>query len=115
MRRLLPLLLFVAIAVLAIDPPLLFLAVQDRDARAEVLARRADPIPDLAAFLAQVRAQTTRGDVIVLVLPVNDDRLYFRASYLLAGRTVLRPTHANAARADYVAAWPRKTLLRRQR
>ena len=114
MRRLLPLLLFTAIAVLAIDPPLLFLAFQDRTARAEVLAQRADPIPELAAFLADVRAHTTRGDVIVLVLPVNDDRLYFRASYLLAGRTVLRPTRENVARADYVAAWPRKTLVRRR-
>ena len=109
MSRVLSLTLFCAIVVLAVDPPLLLLAFEDRAARAEVLARRADPSPELAAFLADVRAHTKRGHSIALLLPVRDrheyERLWFRASYLLAGRSVLPMSRENVQRADYVAAW----------
>jgi hypothetical protein len=107
--RAVPLLLFSAIVVFSIDPPLVFLALENRAARREVLNHRADPWPELAAFLAGVRERTKKGDSIVLLLPVGDrqsyDHGYFRASYLLAGRTLLRPSRENVARADYVAAW----------
>ena len=113
--RVLAIALFTAIVVLAADPPMLVLAVDRRAERVEALARRADPDPELAAFLAEVRARTRRGDSIALVLPDRDwerySRGYFRASYLLAGREVLpmidergNPSR-EIARARYVAAW----------
>jgi hypothetical protein len=109
LSRLVPVALFCAIVVFAVDPPLVFLALQERAARAAELARRADPSPELAAFLAGVRARTRRGDSIVLLLPARDramyERDYFRASYHLAGRSVLPMTRDAMRRADYVAAW----------
>ena len=113
MSRTLSIALFSAIVLLAVDPPLLLLALEDRDARREALARRADPSPELAAFLAGVRARTAKGDTVVLLLPVRDwerySRAYFRASYLLAGHTVMPVLDEQNAiipiRARYVAAW----------
>lgn len=108
--------LFSAIVLLAVDPVMLLLAFEDRELRHEVLSRRADPDPELAAFLAGVRERTREGDSILLILPVRQwerySGAYFRAGYLLAGRTVLpiiatdgRVVRENVERADYVAAW----------
>ena len=116
MSRIASIALFCAIAVLAVDPPLVLLAFEDRAAREATLARRADPSPELAAFLTSVRARTKKGESVVLLLPARDwerySRGYFRASYLLAGRTVLpvltkegTVARENLARADYIAAW----------
>ena len=101
---------------MAVDPPLLILALDRSAERREALSRRADPSPELAAFLGEVRARTRRGDSIALLLPIRDwpaySGAYFRASYLLAGREVLpivdeqgRALRGNVARATWVAAW----------
>jgi hypothetical protein len=84
--------------------------------RHEILRRRADPSPELASFVAGIRAHTKQGDAIALVLPMRDwerySRAYFRGSFALAGRTVLpviardgSVVRENVDRAQYVAAW----------
>jgi hypothetical protein len=101
--------LFAAIVLLGFDRGLLRVSVPPWRPSAEALARRADPNPGLAAFLAGVHAHTGKGDAIVLVLPQplwrEAEAYLYRGSYHLAGREVLPPTPENVRRADYLAAW----------
>jgi hypothetical protein len=99
--------LFVAIVALGLDRGVLQHSVPPRRPSAEMLARRADPNPDLALFLAGVQQRTARGDSIAVVLPelldAQRDAYRFRAAYHLAGRNVV-PLE-DAASAQWVAAW----------
>ena len=99
--------LFAAIVLISLDRVVLQLSVPPERPAADALARRADPNPELAVFLAGVRDRTARGESIVVLLPAVLDRekdaYRFRASYHLAGRDVL-PTE-QASRATWVAAW----------
>ena len=74
---------------------------------AEALARRADPNPELAFFLAEVRKRTARGDSITVVLPAVLDRAAdayrYRSMYHLAGRDVFMA--GDGASTKWIAAW----------
>ena len=120
MRRRLALVVFVALAVLAIDPDLFRIALANRAAMLRTMTLYPDRGWDAyPAFLEEVRAHTRPGDTIALVVPTShwDDGYsyaYYRASYFLTGREVLpvvdRDDAAqpqNFARAKYVAAWRR--------
>jgi hypothetical protein len=120
-RRRLALAVFVALAILAIDPNLFVIALSNRAAIGSVMARYPDRGWDAyPAFLEGVRAHTKAGDTIALVVPTSRwdggySYAYYRASYFLAGREVLpvvdrddAPQPQNFARARYVAAWRRK-------
>ena len=75
--------------------------------------------PQFPRFVDGVRARTSNGDSIALLVPTLDwdagySYAYYRASYLLAGRKVLplatadgRLQPANFRSATYVAAWGR--------
>ena len=76
--------------------------------------------PDYPKFLEAVRERTARGDSIALMVPARSWEsgyayAYYRASYFLAGRTVLpvmlpndRRLPENLNRSHYVAFWPGK-------
>jgi hypothetical protein len=76
--------------------------------------------PDYPRFLAEVHAQTKRGDSIAILVPTMQwsrgySYAYYRASYFLAGREVLPlvlesglPVPENLRRAQYVAMWRRQ-------
>lgn len=99
--------LFAAIVLFTLDPLILQLSLPPRRPSAEALARRADPNPELAVFLAGVHARTEHGDSVVLLLPAvlnrQKEAYLYRASYHLAGRDVLLPEDLREAK--YVAAW----------
>jgi hypothetical protein len=120
MRRRLALVVFVALAVLAIHPDLFRFALANRAAMHQAMTRYPDRGWEAyPAFLEQVRARTKPGESIALVVPGmrwdgGYSYAYYRASYFLAGREVLplvnrydAPQPANFARAKYVAAWQR--------
>jgi hypothetical protein len=120
MRRRLALVVFVALALLAIDPNLFRIALANRAAMHAAMTRYPDRGWEAyPAFLDQVRARTKPGESIALVVPAMQwdggySYAYYRASYFLAGREVLPlvdrddvPQPANFARAKYVAAWRR--------
>ena len=121
MRRRIAFILFVALAVLAIDPNLFRFALANRAAMHAVMTGYPDRgmWQTYPAFLEGVRAHTKPGDSIALLVPAMhwDDGYsyaYYRASYFLAGREVLPlvdradvPQRANFARAKYVAVWRR--------
>lgn len=120
MRRRIALLLFVALALFALDPTLFRIALGTRAGSRAEMARYPDRgWNGYPAFLEEVRARTKPGDSIALAVPPvrGDDGYsyaYYRASYFLAGREVLPlidrndvPQHANLARAKYVAVWRR--------
>jgi hypothetical protein len=89
-------LLVVLIALLSIDYSMLFEVVARRDALRAGLLRRAHRVPGFQQFLEDVRAQTKPGDSIALIVGARDPRVYgygqIRASYVLAGRRVVRMT-----------------------
>ncbi len=99
--------LFAAIVLLSIDPAVLMLSVPPRRPRASALARRADPNPELAAFLEGVRERTARGESITIVLPAvldrDEDANRYRGSYHLAGRDVFLAR--DGRRTTWIAAW----------
>jgi hypothetical protein len=83
------------------------------------LRERADSTPpDLLQFLQSVRAQTNKRDTIGLVLPPPFDGfsyVYWRGSYVLAGRTVLLPPSARSVcGARFVATWENPFACDRQ-
>lgn len=84
--------LFIAITVLSIDFRMFVDVAGPRDALLHNLSR-ADRVPGFAAFLQGVRAHTQRDETIALVVAAPDPATYrygfIRASYLLAGRTVI--------------------------
>jgi hypothetical protein len=84
--------LFIAITMLSIDFRMFVDVAGPRDALLKNLAR-ADRVPGFAAFLEGVRAHTQRDETIALVVAAPDPATYgygfIRASYLLAGRTVI--------------------------
>ena len=74
------------------------------------LRLKQDPTPqELAIFLQMVRLQTRDGDRIAIILPPPHDGFsyaYWRASYDLAGRTVLLPPEMiDVGSASYACAW----------
>lgn len=83
--------------------------------RMEVL--RFGKMPEIRGFLDEVEKRTSPGESIALVVPAPDwnrgyEYAFYRASYVLAGRTVLpvmnpagHPLPSNLERADYIAAW----------
>jgi hypothetical protein len=120
MRRRIALLLFVALALLALDPTLFRIALASRTGIRDQMAHYADRgWNGYPAFLEGVRAHTKAGDSIALIVPptrgdTGYSYAYYRASYFLAGREVLPlidrddvPQRANFARAKYVAVWGR--------
>lgn len=120
MRRRLAVVLFAALAVLAVNPSLFRVALANRAAMHQTMTRYPDRGWDqYPAFLEGVRAHTAPGDSIALIVPAMRwdgaySYAYYRASYFLAGREVLPlvdrndvPQRANLARAKYVAVWRR--------
>ena len=120
--------LFVGLALLALDPGLLRTAFANRAAMHDAMTRYPDRgWEGYPSFLEGVRARTKPGDTIALVVPGSSwDRgysyAYYRASYFLTGREVLpvidsddTPQPGNLARAKCVVVWRRSggTLLRR--
>jgi len=122
MRRRIAFILFVALAILAVDPSLIRFALAKRAAMHVGMTRYPDrgAWEAYPAFLEGVRAHTSPGDSIALVVPAMQwdngySYAYYRASYFLAGREVLPlvdradvPQRANFARAKFVAAWGRR-------
>jgi hypothetical protein len=86
------LLLFLVIAALSFERPLLDV-VRRYGAMNASFTREADRAPEFSAFLEQVRLRTRNGDSIALVAFPGKRELYgycyLRANYLLAGRTVV--------------------------
>lgn len=84
--------LFLAVAALSFDPPLLDV-VRRYGAMNASFTREADRAPEFSAFIEQVRLRTRNGDSIALVAFPGKRELYgycyLRANYLLAGRTVV--------------------------
>jgi hypothetical protein len=120
MRRRIAFVVFVVIALLAIDPSLFRIALANRAAMHAAMTHYPDRGWDAyPAFLEQVRARTKPGESVALVIPAmrwdgGYSYAYYRASYFLAGREVLPlvdrddvPQPGNFARAKYVAAWRR--------
>lgn len=121
MRRRLALLLFAALALLAIDPVVVRVALGNRSRLNHFFTIFPDRLwyPDYPAFLEEVRTHTRPGDTIAILVPsmrweAGYSYAYYRASYVLAGREVLplvrpddTPVPANLSRAKYVAAWHR--------
>lgn len=114
MRRL-AFILFLAIAALSFERPLLDV-VRRHAAMNAAFTREADRAPQLSAFLEQVRLRTRNGDSIALVaFPGQRDLYgycYLRANYILAGRTVVSTMTRDyqfkpsaLAEAKYVAAF----------
>jgi len=110
--------LFVAIVAAGVEPILLSLPIRDRQPLIAQYATMLDQSsPGYVDFLESVRAHTKNGDTIALVVPQRRwefgySYAYYRASYVLAGRTVLplvwhrnELLAANFAAAQYVAAW----------
>ena len=108
-RRRLATFLFVAIAAAAAFNPALFTRAAP--------VRPPSPANDYEAFLARVRSSTKPGDSIVILAPARRGSeeysfAFFRASYALAGRTVLpavdtsgRVVAENIRAARYAAVW----------
>jgi hypothetical protein len=121
MRRRFALLLFAALALLAIDPVAVRVAVASRAVMHRFFTIFPDRLwyPDYPAFLEEVRTHTRPGDTIAILVPsmrweAGYSYAYYRASYVLAGREVLplvQPDDSavpqNLAGAKFVAAWHR--------
>jgi len=114
MRRV-AIVLFVAITVLSIDFRMFVDVAGPHDVLLKGLGR-ADRVPGFAAFLKEVRAHTQHDETIALVVAAPDPATYgygfIRASYLLAGRTVIPIEGADAKfraeavrRAKYLAVF----------
>jgi hypothetical protein len=111
--------LFVIIALAAINPILLRIPFDDLAAMGSAYERTPDGPwwPDYPAFLRDVNAVTKPGDSIAIAVPATRwefgySYAYYRASYFLAGREVLPLFTADDAilpenlnRAKYVAVW----------
>lgn len=77
------------------------------------LREKEDPTPpELRAFLERVRAETKPGETIALDFAQPHDMFsfaYWRAHYVLSGRTVNLPGDKNA---NVIAYWPAGTIER---
>jgi|SRR5205085_7484460 len=118
-RRALAFLCLAVIVVSSIEYRLLRILFTDRAPLSAAFERSADAawFPDYPAFLRGVRAHTTGGDSVAIVVPPAkwDDGYayaYYRASYFLAGREVLpvvtpkdKVVISNFHRARYAAFW----------
>lgn len=117
-RRILAIVVALAIFALRIDRRLITLPLLSRPPIAAALTRLPDRFwPQYPRFLAGVREHTVNGDTIIIVVPILDwengySYAFYRASYFLAGRVVLpvatadRRLHPELFRsAKYVAAW----------
>jgi len=118
-RRILAAAGLVALVVAGIDWQYLALPFVDRSGLAELARREADRqgYPHYPRFLEAVRARTRSGQSIAIVAPPmrwssGYDYAYYRASYFLAGRTVLpvidrhdRAHAENLQAADFIAVW----------
>jgi hypothetical protein len=117
-RKLLGGFLFAAIVMGGIDPRLVPVLFSDRTALAEALTRAPDlQAPAYPQFLTEVARRTRKGESIAILVPMRHWKggysyAYFRASYFLAGRTVvplvdaddaLHPERLNDA--ELVAVW----------
>src|SRR5712692_6906245 len=121
MRRRLAIVLFVALALLSVDPIILRVAFGDRAKLSRLFTAFPDRswYPEFPAFLDEVRSRTSPGDTIAILVPAMGwdagySYAYYRASYYLTGREVLplvrrddRTLPDNFKRAKYVAAWGR--------
>jgi hypothetical protein len=130
-RRLLALSAFAAIVLAGIDWQYLLLPFVDRSGLAAHARREADRewYPLYPRFLNAVRANTKPGQSIAIVVPPRRwtdgyDFAFYRASYFLAGRTVLPVLDQhdalhpeNLQEADCIAVWqqpfraPDRTLV----
>jgi hypothetical protein len=115
---------FVALIITGVDWQFLLLPFIDRSPLIAEKEREADQEwwPVYPRFLDAVRAHTVRGQSIVLIVPPMSwrdgyDYAFYRASYFLAGRTVLpvvdddahggRLLPENFQKADWIAVWQR--------
>jgi hypothetical protein len=95
LRRALTVLALAALVAASVEPRLLLIPFVDRGAEAKALAAFPDrQWPRYPRFLEGVRARTSPGDTVAIVVPVMDwdqgySYAYFRASYFLTGRRVL--------------------------
>ena len=98
--------LVVLIALLSIDYSMVFEVIARREQLRAGLLKRAHRVPGFQQFLEDVRSRTRNGDSIALIVGARDPRVYgygqIRASYVLAGRRVVRMTDDVAA-AKYLA------------
>lgn len=106
-----------ALAAGSFKPFYFQMLTRDRDRARAALGRVAfGKMPGYEKFLVGVRSRTEPGDTIALVVPMTEwsgySWAYYRASYVLAGRTVLplmdasnRVHPENLSAAVYVAAW----------
>ena len=120
---------FAALVIAAVDPALIAVAFTPPRALEAEFVRAADRewFPYYPRFIEAVRASTPPGSTIVILVPTMhwDDGYayaYYRASYLLSGRTVLpvvwrddRVLIENVRGAQYVAAWRRQFPEERRR
>jgi hypothetical protein len=91
--RIAAIVLFVAITVLSIDFRMIAEVIAACDVLRANLNKRADRVAGFVPFLEGVRARTRNGDSIALIVSAPNVGLYrygfFRASYILAGRSVV--------------------------
>jgi hypothetical protein len=117
-RELLAGTIFVLLVAGSFQPFYLKVLVLDRDALAEKIDfLRFGMLPEIRPFLESVERRTAEGESVALVTPADGWMLgyryaFYRASYVLAGRTVLpvmTPAGSsipqNLKNADVVAAW----------
>jgi hypothetical protein len=107
-----------AVVATRVEPAYLEMIV-DREAHAKSFVAIVDARwPRYAQFMSEVRARTSPGDTVAIVIADSEPReayplAYYRASYLLAGREVLpvidpqagTAIPQNRAAARYVAAF----------
>lgn len=122
--RIVAAILFGAIVVGGFDAAYLRLFFADR----KILGSHFTSLPDqhtpsYPRFLREVAARTEPGSSIAILVPMrhwNEGYAYafYRASYFLAGRSVIpvvspddRAHLRRAADADYIAAWEVRTLI----
>lgn len=117
-RELLAGAIFILVLAGSFQPFYLRVLLDDRVALAERIDfLRFGKMPGIRSFLQSVESRTEKGDSVALVTPFSGWNLgyeyaFYRASYVLAGRTVLPvmtpagdSIPRNLKNADVVAAW----------
>jgi hypothetical protein len=121
MRCRLAIVLFVALAILSLDPIILRAAFGNHAKLSRLFTALPDRAwyPEFPAFLEEVRARTNPGDTIGVIVPAMEwgsgySYAYYRSSYFLTGREVLplvsrddHPLPDNYRQAKYIAVWGR--------
>jgi hypothetical protein len=116
LRRTLAFAAYAAIGLLSADPRQIATVLSAPGEVRQKLERSHNPSPEMTDFFLGVRERTNRGDTITILLPPmpwdSYTYPYYRASYLLAGRTVLpmitekgEIRKLEIARANYLAIY----------